>query len=289
MDIDLVKCVEAAKTATWIAGLKVVQLARSGVEERLKESVDTGGRDIVTVADEASQEIIRRQLAQAFPDFDFLGEEGSDGLDKIESDRPTWVVDPLDGTQNFARGGYEHVCVMVGLCVGGKPVVGVVHNPWTSETYVGTDGAESYVTTFSARTSLADVRRSLAVSRRAEVKQAVVTLGLTSKLPYRHAAHTVFGKALDEAKGVRIVGCAGMAMMQVARGSLEAYLAPRLAVWDALAPSVILRGAGARVTDAVGDPWTARSTSVIATNGSEAIHAWGVRTVGEALAGVAVK
>src|SRR5262245_59342061 len=115
-----------------------VEAARRGAAElerwRSKFSVKEKSRaDLVTDADNASQQVVKESLLAAFPDHLFLGEEESVGK-AVEETRPSadappvWVVDPLDGTANYVHD-VPAYCVSIGLYAGGKPVVGVIHDP----------------------------------------------------------------------------------------------------------------------------------------------------------------
>lgn len=229
-------------------------------------------RDLVTRADQEVEAFLKSQLLREVSYAVFIGEEETGDGARVLGDAPTVVVDAVDGTTNLVCADLEHVCISVGFCLAGRPLIGVVYQPWTQEMYVGCRGRASTLNGVP-----------IEASRTSTVEQAMVQVGLTSKLPHRHAATIALTYALEEVRAPRIWGCAGLSMCAVAVGVADLYLVPRLNVWDVLAPSVILQGAGGRITDAYGEPWQPRESSVVMSNGQPAIHEWGTRTLSQAL------
>ncbi len=130
------------------------EAARRGAAElerwRAKFSVKEKSRaDLVTDADVASQKIVKDVLLSAFPDHHFLGEEDSVGKSPEETRPPAdappvWVVDPLDGTSNYVHD-VPAYCVSIGLWAGGKPVVGVIHDPRMNEVFTAALGLGAFL------------------------------------------------------------------------------------------------------------------------------------------------
>ena len=105
--------------------------------------------DLVTDADHASQKVVKDTLLAAFPDHLFLGEEECVGRTPEETrpradSPPLWVVDPLDGTANYVHG-VPAYCVSVGLWAGGKPVVGIIHDPRMNEVFTAALGLGAFL------------------------------------------------------------------------------------------------------------------------------------------------
>ena len=113
------------------------------------------GGEIVTVADLDADRLIRQGLAATFPKDAILSEEAEDDPRRARTER-TWIVDPIDGTQDYALGGDEHA-ISIGLCFGGRPVLGVVHNPFRRELFAGT--VEGLLTLGADHVRVTDVRR----------------------------------------------------------------------------------------------------------------------------------
>lgn len=100
--------------------------------------------DLVTETDEEVEKLVSKTLRDRYPNFQFMGEETYKPGDELTDD-PTFVVDPIDGTNNFFHG-HPYVCISLGLAVEKKPAIGVVYNPYTKTLYTGMKGKGSYVT-----------------------------------------------------------------------------------------------------------------------------------------------
>ena len=100
--------------------------------------------DLVTETDQEVENMVSKTLRERYPNFQFMGEETYKPDDELTND-PTFVVDPIDGTNNFFHG-HPYVCISLGLAVEKKPAVGVVYNPYTKTLYTGIKGEGSYVT-----------------------------------------------------------------------------------------------------------------------------------------------
>ena len=110
----------------------------------LQVTVKTTAADLVTDIDVKNEQLVTAGLRSVFPKDVIIGEESVEG-DHIPAldDEPTWIIDPIDGTTNFAHG-LPETCVSIGYCQHGKPVVGVVYAPLTDELYVGIDGLGAF-------------------------------------------------------------------------------------------------------------------------------------------------
>lgn len=119
-------------------------LAGQGSEEKLGINIKRNDADFATSVDILNEQIITNGIAKSFPTHDIIGEESTGtGEVKTLTDRPTWIIDPIDGTTNFASGCCL-TCVSIGYCVGGKPVMGVAFSPKTQELYIAVHGMGSY-------------------------------------------------------------------------------------------------------------------------------------------------
>ncbi|MFC4425651.1 3'(2'),5'-bisphosphate nucleotidase CysQ [Deinococcus navajonensis] len=116
------------------AGATLLLHLRSGLKVEHKTSAD----DPVTEADREASALIMSGLREAFPADGFLSEEEVDNPVRLERDR-VWIVDPIDGTQEFTSGSPDY-CVSIGLCIGGQPVLGIVYAPATDELFTGEVG-----------------------------------------------------------------------------------------------------------------------------------------------------
>jgi myo-inositol-1(or 4)-monophosphatase len=218
-------------------------------------------RDLVTEWDLRSEEVIRDRLAVRTPDIAILGEEqgGQGGA----GDGARWLVDPIDGTVNFAHG-LPLWAVSIGLEVAGAPVVGVVAAPALGYTFFAHRGGGAFLDTGSGP-------EPIAVSAVSSVDTAL----LVSGFPYDRATspHNNFAQwehFQRRAGACRRLGAAWLDLCFVARGWFDGYWERRLQPWDVAAGAVLVAEAGGRVTDTRGGRFTPSGGEVVATNG--AIH-----------------
>jgi myo-inositol-1(or 4)-monophosphatase len=189
----------------------------------------------LTTADLEADHHLRTRLAAATPDIGWLSEETADDLKRMDR-RYAWVVDPLDGTQEFIRG-LDQFAVSVGLVEDGRPLLGVVHNPATDETFAGIVGEGLTYNDVPSRP----------LSARAQLRGAQV---LVSDTEVREGMWTRFQETLN----LEQVGSAAYKLARVAAGLGDAYvsLKPKRE-WDTCAGVALLLAAGGRVTDLDGD------------------------------------
>lgn len=223
---------ETARRAAEAAG----RLARRFFEERETLLVEAKGpQDLVSAADREVEELIRREIARDFPEDRVLGEEfgtGGTGHDSAGGDGVTgWVVDPIDGTQNFLRGIPQFV-VSIAYRSDRESRVGVIHDPNAGETFWATVGGGAFRN-----------GASIHVTEVARLDEAVVGVGHSP----RHAPD-IFNRtiaALIEAGAqTRNYCCAAIQLAYVADGRLDATWDPYLLDWDVAAGMLIVREAG---------------------------------------------
>jgi myo-inositol-1(or 4)-monophosphatase len=212
-------------------------------------------RNLVTVADEEAERLILARLAVRFPDHGVLAEEGGRS-DEIGTDRPVWVVDPLDGTTNYVQG-IPLFCVSLGLVEGGKPVLGVIHAPALGQTFWGGPGQGCW-----------EGDRPVSVSATPVLSASVLATGFAydrDRLPDDNLENFVrLGMAV---RGLRRFGSAALDLAWVASGRLDAFWELHLSPWDCAAGAALVRAAGGRVTDfRGGDDWLL-GRHVVASNG----------------------
>jgi myo-inositol-1(or 4)-monophosphatase len=224
----------AAVAAAEEAGAFLLALAR---ERGTLDVVEKAAGDVASRADREAEALLRRRLAQAFPDHGFVGEEGGG---EIGDGAPQWVVDPLDGSLNFLRG-YPAWAVSVALVADGEPVVGVVHDPCRGETFSATAGAG---TGRPAAAHAASLGRALVGT--------VFPKPASPRLPQYLAE---FGRIVPAVAGVRRSGAMALELAHLSAGRLDAFWEHDMAPWDAAAGLVLLRAAGVRVVARDGAPW----------------------------------
>lgn len=232
------------------------------------EIVHKGTVDLVTEVDIASERLIRRELLSRFPKIRFHGEE--DGGDDWRHGE-VWVVDPLDGTTNFANR-LPHFAVSIALCNDGEPVAGVVMNPMNNDVYHCFKGGGAFVNGTRIRVGTQNTMNdALAVTgfpynRRENIEVIVERL----KIMLMHV------------QCVRRLGSAALDLCHIARGIFAVYWETNLKPWDVAAGTLLVNEAGGRVTRFDGTPMALDSYELLATNGI--LHAEAMRLLAPTLA-----
>lgn len=215
------------------------------------------GDEPVTEADRAASALIVGRLRAAFPHDAILSEESPDDGTRLTHER-VWMVDPIDGTRDFIDGSTGYA-VMIGLCVGGRPQMGVVAQPATGATWAGSVGEEVW-----KETSPGGVR----VPLRTSSISAAPGIRLVASKSHRTGHIDAFRKALSITDEMNIGGV-GLKVGLVADASRDLYVYPgnRTKVWDTCAPEAILHAAGGKLTDVRGTPLDYRAATLYNTRG----------------------
>ncbi len=220
---------ECARTVEAIAR-KAGDLALSHFHELSSVPVEAKGHlDLVTAADQEVEVFVTRALTDAFPDDGVFGEEGA--AHEGRSGR-TWVIDPIDGTFNFVRGG-DQWAVSIGLYEGGRPVFGVIHVPVRAQTLVGGAG---FASTLNGQEM--EQRRGM------KAAQAACGVGFHPVIPVDLRLNTL-RFILEEAQmSFRCCGSATLSMIEIAQGQVDGYLGTGESTWDLMAAIPILEQIG---------------------------------------------
>ena len=226
-----------------------------------------GAVNPVTETDLAAERLILDRLHAAFPTHRFYAEE-SGGDEWRAPGPPIWLIDPLDGTVNFAHG-FPYVGVSLALVVEGQPVVGVIYDPLRDETFAASLGNGATLN-----------GEPIHVSGVEKLERALLATGF----PYdRRTAPDNNTQRLDHflrrCQGVRRAGAAVLDLSYVACGRLDGFWEIRLNPWDVAAGIIIVREAGGRVTDDQGSPDCVSGTFIVGSNGR--IHEEMLRVIRE--------
>jgi myo-inositol-1(or 4)-monophosphatase len=244
------------------AGGLLLDYRRSGLSEDAIRA-KTGHFDIVTEADVASERLISDAIREAFPDHGFHGEESAGA--HLPEEPWYWVVDPIDGTTNYAHG-LPIYGVNLALVHEGVPAVGVTHDPSSGRTYWAERGGGAWV-----RDGSQD--RRLAVSGIASLERALLSTGFVSGRKLDPTHNRAEFTALDlRSQSVRRLGSAAVVLAWVAAGLLEAYWEEQLKPWDWIPGWLLISEAGGRVTEYSGAAVGPGSLSLVASNGRPGIH-----------------
>ncbi len=182
----------------------------------------------MTAADGAVERLIRARIAAAFPEDGVLGEEGGGAVAPR-----LWVVDPIDGTANFARG-LPHFCVSIAFCVDGQTEIGVIAEPVSGTLYTARRGAGA----FRNGTPI----RAAATS---ETRQSMIEYGYCERMTSAQNMDLLH-RLVDAGCDVRVAGSAALGLARVADGRVDGYCELHLWSWDVLAGLLLVEEAGGR-------------------------------------------
>jgi myo-inositol-1(or 4)-monophosphatase len=216
-----------------------------------------GINNLVTEADHAAENAIIGIIRANFPDHHILSEESGD-LPMDSSYK--WIIDPLDGTVNFAHG-LPICCVSIGLEQDGEMLMGAVYNPFFNEFYFAQKG---YGATLNDQT--------IRVSREISVGKSCLVTGFPyTYLDIPNGPLDVFSRLIRKGVPIRRLGSAAMDLCWVAAGRFDGFYEHKLNAWDSAAGFLIVKEAGGKVTDFKGTPYSPYQPQIVATNGN--IHA----------------
>lgn len=225
--------------------------------------VHKGDINIVTDVDIACQERIISMIADRFPDDHIIAEEKDNVFD---DKRNRWIVDPIDGTTNYAHG-YPFFCTSIAYEVKGELLCGVVYNPVFDELFFARRGEGAYLNGNPVKTS-----------ETTDLKQSLLVTGFPYDLSGQNNIDH-FTAFLFQAQAIRRDGSAALNLAYLAAGRFDGYWELKLNSWDTAAGVVILEEAGGRVTDFAGKPFDIYSGQVAASNGP--IHGTMLRVLRE--------
>jgi myo-inositol-1(or 4)-monophosphatase len=232
---DQKRALAAAIGAARAAG----ELMRRNLAASKRVNLSTS-HDIKLELDVRCQRLIERRLSMAFPDFAVLGEEGESGPANTPA---RWVIDPIDGTVNFAYG-IPHACVCIALQTrsrarsaivdcGYQTVVGVIYDPFMDELWTARTGEPARLN-----------GKPIQVSQRRKLSEAIVSTGFGRDPQMIGESHALLGTLVARCRKVRVMGSAGLAMAYVACGRFDGYAERVAGLWDIAAGGLIIERAG---------------------------------------------
>jgi myo-inositol-1(or 4)-monophosphatase len=225
---------------------------------REKDIQFKGQADLVTVADKESEALVIRRILECYPNHSILAEES--GLSNSGSSEYKWIIDPLDGTTNFAHQ-YPFYSVSIGFEHRGEVLCGAVYDPHRDELFSASKGGGSFLN-----------GKQLHVSQVERLSGSLLTTGFPYN--FRQKIDTAMGQFRDfmiNTQAIRRGGSAALDLCYVAMGRCDGFWELDLHPWDTAAGRVIAEEAGARITDFRGTPFSIYSKEIVASNAK--IHA----------------
>ncbi len=212
-----------------------------------------GPNNPVTEVDKASEKLIMDTIRQDFPNHFILSEEI--GEVKMDSDTK-WIIDPIDGTINFANG-IPLCCVSIGIEKAGTMILGAVYNPFLDEFFFAEKGGGAFLN-----------NKPISVSKQNEVVKSCLVTGFPyTYLDTENGPLDVFGRLVRAGVPVRRLGSAAIDLCWVAAGRFDGFYEHKLQAWDSAAGFLMVEEAGGKVTGFNGEPFSPYQPHIVATNG----------------------
>ena len=240
---------EVLLEATGAGAAELVRFFNQQFEINFKE----GRNNLVTTADHASEKAIIAIIKKHFPDHYILTEESGE---LVSSSNIKWIIDPIDGTINFAHG-IPLNCVSIGIEKDGALIMGAVYNPHMNEFYFAEKGKGAFLND-----------QPIHISSEENLMHSCLVTGF----PYVYINDVngpleVFNKLIREAVPVRRLGSAAIDLCWTAAGRIDGFYEHKLEPWDSAAGVLIVEEAGGTVTNLKGNPFSVYQHGIIATNG----------------------
>jgi myo-inositol-1(or 4)-monophosphatase len=219
---------------------------------RVNHITKKGEIDLVTEADVQAEDVIVDIIRSRFPQDSILAEERGEHARDRER---VWLIDPLDGTTNFAHG-FPFFSVSIAFQVDGQSVLGIVSNPRLGEHFEALKGAGAFLND-----------KAIRVSETKDLQESLLAVGFPYTIrenPHRVMAH--LKKMAACAQGIRRPGSASIDLVYVAAGRLDGFWEEGLKPWDTAAGTVIVQEAGGMVSDYEGRPYSPFMNTIVASN-----------------------
>lgn len=213
--------------------------------------------DLVTPADQASEALIIDRIRSTYPSHAILAEESGD---LASEDQYRWIVDPLDGTTNFAHT-FPHWCVSIALHEGTEPLVGVIYDPLREELFWAERGQGAWFQ------NPRNTARRLQVSSTDRLAASLLATGFAySRATTATDNITEFQRVIRRVRGMRRAGSAALDLAYVAAGRVDGYWEYHMQPWDTAAASLMVTEAGGALFQITGEAWSPWTASTVACN-----------------------
>ncbi len=220
------------------------------IEEKTKN-------DYVTAVDKAAEQLIIKKILKEFPDHGILAEESSfkKTLDpkNYKNHKFVWIIDPIDGTNNFIRG-IPFYTISIALQKEGELIVGVLFAPALNKLYYAEKGKGAFLN-----------GKKIHVSKTPALEHSLFATGFHGEYKIKNLPY--FEKIIARAQGIRRFGSAALDLAMVAEGKFDSYWEFGLKPWDIAAGALIVKEAGGKVTNLKGKPLDLFDKNILASNG----------------------
>lgn len=211
-----------------------------------------GTIDLVTEADKMSEELILTQIGRRYPDHGILSEESAA---KNEQATARWIIDPLDGTTNYAHG-FPFFCVSIAFEKDGIMETGVIYDPLRDELFTAEREGGAFLNGRRLRVSTVD-----------ELSRSLLATGFPYDIRVSKDNNLDYFKAMAvSAQAVRRPGAAALDLAYLAAGRIDGFWELKLKPWDTAAGCLIVREAGGVISDMAGQAWNLFSFGLVASN-----------------------
>ncbi|MEM7784908.1 MAG: inositol monophosphatase family protein [Planctomycetota bacterium] len=253
MNPEIATALKAAEAGAAILRNKFTNLDSISSQNKKATEEDNGYQGIVTEADLQSESVIVDTIRAKFPEHSFLAEESN--RDSVDSEH-LWIIDPLDGTNNFANG-IPHFAVSIAYYRNGTPECGVILDPCRHDLFLTQRNKGAWWN-----------GKAASVNQHQSLEQTMIAVGFYyDRGPMMRATlqaiEDFFGHDIH---GIRRFGTAALDLVQVGLGRFGAFFEYELSPWDFAAARLFVEEAGGTITDCVGNPLTLAKGSVLATN-----------------------
>ncbi|HEV8052329.1 MAG TPA: inositol monophosphatase family protein [Parachlamydiaceae bacterium] len=243
------------------AALKAGNILRQGFGSKFTVTSKESLNDVVTEYDREAEEAIINYLSDIFPTHSFLAEES--GRSQVHTGDVHWIIDPLDGTMNFAH----HIplfCVSIAAMVADHVEVGVIYDPLLDELFVAERGFGAYLN-----------HKPIHVSPLQDIKRAVLATGFPFDASVsRENCIDQFIKFLENENPIRLLGSAALTLAYIAAGRFDIYWGTNLKPWDVAAGNLLITEAGGMISHFDGTAHDIfRTSNTLATNAYLHAHA----------------
>ena len=235
--------------------VKLAQEAGALLMEKFDQSIAVsykGDINLVTEADKISESLIIAAIRQRFPGSGILAEESP----AIPGSSLRWIIDPLDGTTNYAHG-YPVFCVSIALEKDGVIALGVIYDPTRRDTFTAVRGNGAYLN-----------GKRLSVSTTSDLNRSLLATGFPYDIRESKENNlNYFNMMAKEVQAIRRAGAAALDMAYVAAGRFDGFWELKLQPWDVAAARLMIEEAGGKITEISGSSWNMLSPDILASNG----------------------